>query len=66
MMSLCHAVLRGLGGRCVCVSPCVERGGQVGLLLEPNEKNYTKIDHVGSLVAALKGGGNFKTNTSRI
>ena len=21
-MSLCHAVLRDLGGKCVCVSPC--------------------------------------------
>ena len=34
----------------------VDRGGQLRLFLEPNLKNSSKLSHVGSLVAALKGG----------
>ena len=49
----------------------MDRGGQLGLFLEHNIKITTlhqKTDHVGSLVAALKGakGGNFKANIHRI
>ena len=62
-MSLCHAVMHDLGGKCACVSPChwgkesllvdrADRGGQLRLLLEPNLKDSSKIGNVGSSVAA--------------
>ena len=47
-MSLCHAVLRGLGGKCVCVSPC--HGGKEHKLVQTQRVMVTdRVDRGGQL-----------------